>query len=97
MMRANIVNTETREDEARKAAEEARMQQAKVSQELQQAKQIIEVERKLSEQQACRSMSNIDKLKIELAHTQEQVESQTETAKDLGGLRMELQQTKAQV
>ena len=42
-------------------------------------------------------MSNIDKLKMELAHTQEQMLSQTETATDLGGLRTELQQTKAQV
>ena len=44
-MRANIVNAKTRADEAGKAAEEARTQQAKVAQELQQAKQIIEVER----------------------------------------------------
>ena len=96
-MRANIVNAETRADEARKAAEDASTQQAKVAQGLQQAKQIIEVERKLREQQVWRSMSNIGKLKMELAYTQEQVQSQSETATDLRGLLTELQQTKAKV
>ena len=90
-MCANIVNAEIRADAAHKAAEEARVQQAKVAQELQQVKQIIEAGWNLHEQKVWRSMSNIEKLKTELAHTQEQVQSQMETITDLGGMPAESQ------